>query len=170
VTALSAVLGWGASVVALGIALVLIIVLGYRSLSGRALVLLKRSWLALLNAGLVVGFWVSASAGDSPHTIRSSADSDSQRVWMALLKGFEGDVRYVGSDDEYAYFQIGTLFLFRSYHKLPLCAVQLPETFPLQSARAYVVRFHIEADNTIRMTGGTCKNYEGHPLGELDKE
>jgi len=57
-TALSAVLGWGTSVVALAIALVLIIVLGYRSLSGSALPLLKRSWLALLNAALVVGVWV----------------------------------------------------------------------------------------------------------------
>ena len=56
--ALSTVIGWGFSFAAVSIALVLIIVLGYRSLSGTAAPLLKRSWLGLVNAVLVVGFCV----------------------------------------------------------------------------------------------------------------
>jgi hypothetical protein len=105
-------------------------------------------------------------AGNRAQAIQSSADTDSYRVWIALLKGFEGDVRYVGSDEQYAYFRIGTIF--RSYHKLPLCAVQLPETLSLDDGRAYVVRFHVDADNTIPMKG-TCSHYEGRVLGQLDR-
>jgi hypothetical protein len=57
-SALSAVVGWGFSLAALSIALVLIIVLGYRSFSGTAGPLFHRSWLGLVNAILAVGFWV----------------------------------------------------------------------------------------------------------------
>jgi hypothetical protein len=85
---------------------------------------------------------------------------------MALLKGFEGNVIYVGSDDTYTYFRLGTVF--RSYHKLPTCAVHVPVTFPLQTGRSYTVRFHVQANNMIRMEG-TCPNYSGHTLGELDR-
>ena len=73
---------------------------------------------------------------------------------------------YVGGDGTYTYFRLGTVF--RSYHKLPICASHLPETFSLQAGRSYVVRFHIQADNTIRMEG-TCPDYTGHVLGELDR-
>lgn len=109
---------------------------------------------------------IACAGGTEAHAIQSSADSDSERVWIALLKGFEGDVLYVGSDDIYAYFRLGRFF--RSYHKLPICAAHVPETFPLQSGRDYAVRFHIQADNTIRMEG-TCPDYKGHVLGELDR-
>ena len=77
---------------------------------------------------------------------------------MALLKGFEGDVRYVGSDETYAYFRLGAIF--RSYHKLPTCAVHVPEIFPLETGRSYAVRYHVE-NNMTRMDG-TCSNYYGH--------
>jgi hypothetical protein len=75
-------------------------------------------------------------------------------------------VLYVGSDETYTYFRLGTVF--RSYHKLPICASHVPETFPLQAGRSYVVRFHIQADNTIRMEGA-CPDYTGRVLGELDR-
>ena len=108
----------------------------------------------------------ACAGGNQANAIQSSADSDSERVWIALLKGFEGDVLYVGSDDAYSYFQLGTFF--KSYHKLPRCAAKVPETFPLQTGRRYTVRFHIQADNTIRMEG-SCPGYQGHVLGELDR-
>jgi hypothetical protein len=54
----SALLGWAISVVALGIALVLVIVLAYRSLSGTARPLLRRSWLGLVNGALGAAVFV----------------------------------------------------------------------------------------------------------------
>ena len=59
-TALSVVLGWALSLTAVAVAAVLIILLAYRSLSGTARPLLRRSWLGLVNAVLAVGFWVYA--------------------------------------------------------------------------------------------------------------
>ena len=55
---ISALLGWTASVIALGIALVLVIVLAYRSLSGTAGPLLRRSWLGLVNGALAAAVFV----------------------------------------------------------------------------------------------------------------
>ena len=128
---------------------------------------MNRSCIALSLAPALAVASVSACAvSDRVSSIQSSADTDSYRVWIALLKGFEGNVFYVGSDDTYAYFRIGTVF--RSYHKLPICAVQLPETYPLQAGRIYIVRFHVQADNSIHMEG-TCTNYDGHVLGQLDR-
>ena len=54
----SALLGWAVSVVALGIALVLVIVLAYRGLSGTARPLLRRSWLGLVNGALGAAVFV----------------------------------------------------------------------------------------------------------------
>ena len=48
----SALLGWCVCVVALAIAVVLLIVLAYRSLRGTARPLLRRSWLGLVNGAL----------------------------------------------------------------------------------------------------------------------
>jgi len=48
----SALLGWVVSIVALAIALVLVIVLAYRTVSGTARPLLKRSWLGLVNGAV----------------------------------------------------------------------------------------------------------------------
>ena len=61
--AASVVLGWTVSVVALGIALVLVIVLAYRSLLGTARPLLRRSWLGLVNGALVVVVFVYSVVG-----------------------------------------------------------------------------------------------------------
>jgi hypothetical protein len=48
----SALLGWCVCVVALAIAVVLLILLAYRSLRGTARPLLRRSWLGLVNGAL----------------------------------------------------------------------------------------------------------------------
>jgi hypothetical protein len=111
-------------------------------------------------AGAAVG-WALA---DSP---KSAAHEDSYRVWIALLKGFDGDVFYVGSDDTYSYFRLG--HVFRSYYKVPTCAAKLPQTLPLEAGKSYAVRLHIQADNTIRVTKG-CSSYDGYELGELDRK
>jgi hypothetical protein len=55
--ALSVMLGWALTALAVGIALVLIIVLVYRSLSGSAGPLLTRSWLGLVNGALAGVVW-----------------------------------------------------------------------------------------------------------------
>jgi hypothetical protein len=86
---------------------------------------------------------------------------------MALLKGFDGDVFYIGSDDKYSYFRLG--HVFRSYYKVPTCAAKLPQTLPLDAGQFYAVRLHIQADNTIRVTKG-CSSYDGYELGELDRK
>jgi hypothetical protein len=97
----------------------------------------------------------------------SVARADSERVWIALLKGFEGDVYYVGSDSTSAYFRDGILFW--SYYKVAACAVQLPQVFPIGSDKPYVVRFHVEAGNVI-LFGNSCAGKEhGHDLGKLDR-
>lgn len=86
---------------------------------------------------------------------------------MALLKGSDGDVFYVGSDDKYSYFRLG--HVFHSYYKLPICAAKLPQRLPLEAGESYAVRLHIQADNTIRVTK-SCSSYGGYELGELDRK
>jgi hypothetical protein len=47
------------------------------------------------------------------------------------LKGFDGDVSPVGSDDTYSYSRFG--HLFRSYYKVPTCAAKLLQTLALEA-------------------------------------
>jgi hypothetical protein len=96
----------------------------------------------------------------------SSASTDSYRLWIAMIKGFQGDVRYVGGDGTSEYFRVGSLFW--SYYKLRTCAVQLPETFPVHSGRAYVVRLHVGPGNTVNI-GNTCDEVKEYQLGKLDR-
>jgi len=52
-------------------------------------------------------FALATACADEPaQAIQSSSDTDSGRVWMALLQAFEGDVLYVGSDDTFSCFRI----------------------------------------------------------------
>jgi len=55
---LSFFFGWWVTVTAMTIALVLVIILLYRSLSGSARPLLAKSWLGLLNGAVALGSWV----------------------------------------------------------------------------------------------------------------
>ena len=120
----------------------------------------RASRLALaLSAACASACTNSVPSSESP----SSATLDTFHVWAALLKGFEGPVRYVGSDDAYAYFQVQS-----AYYKIPLCAVAIPQTHSLGTGESYVVRFHVDADNTVRPTG-TCTSYDGQVLGRLDQ-
>jgi hypothetical protein len=98
---------------------------------------------------------------------QSVAIEDSSTVWIALLKGFNGDVVYVGSYDSYAYFRLGSFFW--SYYKVPACAARLPETFPVGRRSGYVVQLHFENGNIHNLVS-ECTKYEGHALGELDRK
>jgi len=99
-------------------------------------------------------------------TPESLASTDSYRLWIAMIKGFDGDVRYVGSDGTSEYFRFGRLFW--SYYKLRSCAVQPPETFPVRSGRSYVVRLHVGPGNMINIEN-TCDEVNEYQLGKLDR-
>jgi hypothetical protein len=118
----------------------------------------------------VLGILVVAVAGyagfprfASPESV---ASTDSYRLWTALLKGFEGDVYYVGNDSRDAYFRTGRLFW--TFFKVPACAARPPEAFPVGSGKPYVVRLHVQSDNTIH-TGKSCATKQGYELGQLDR-
>ena len=96
----------------------------------------------------------------------SVARADPYRVWIALLKGFEGDVYYVGNDSKNVYFRIGRLFW--SYYKVPACAARAPQAFPVDSGKPYAVRLHVQPDNTINI-GKSCSQEQGYELGQLDR-
>ena len=125
---------------------------------------LRKSALAAFAILLVaVAAYAASTRFASP---QSSARAESYRVWIALLKGFQGDVYYLGNDSTHAYFRIGRLFW--SYFKVPACAARPPQTFPIGSAKPYVVRLHIQSDNTIQ-TGKSCPGEQGYELGQLDR-
>src|SRR5258708_23774524 len=65
------------------------------------------------------------------------AIEDSNHVWISLLKGFEGDVVYLGDKDDKSYFRMGNLFW--SYYKLPACRMVLLRAFALGSEVPHVV-------------------------------
>jgi hypothetical protein len=96
----------------------------------------------------------------------SVASADTYRVWIALVKGFEGHVYYIGTDSTNAYFRTGRLFW--AYFKVPACAARPPESFPVGSGEPYVVRLHIQSDNTVH-TGKSCAAEQGYELGQLDR-
>jgi hypothetical protein len=68
----------------------------------------------------------------------SAAKEDVSGVHIQLLKGFEGDVLYIGSDDTHAYFRSGNVFW--SYRKVPRCMTNLPRTFAINAGEPYVAR------------------------------
>jgi hypothetical protein len=127
----------------------------------------RNNFLSLLAVTVLVPLVGAAVGCSHADSLKSAAREDSYRVWMALLKGFGGDVFYVGSDDTYSYFRLGRVF--RSYYKVPTCAAKLPQTLPLEAGESYAVRLHIQADNTIRVIKG-CSSYDGYEFGELDRK
>jgi len=56
--ALFSVAGWLVSAVAITVAAFLVVLLAIRSFTGTAGVLLRRSWLGLVNGAAALGFWV----------------------------------------------------------------------------------------------------------------
>ena len=69
------------------------------------------------------------------------AHEDQYSLWMAVLKGFNGQVYYVGSEGDFAYFRAGDLI--RSRFKARSSKVRLPFTFPLTDGKSYQVTLAI---------------------------
>jgi hypothetical protein len=65
------------------------------------------------------------------------APEDSQALWMAALKGFEGPVYYVGSDGEYSFFRAGTVTYTR--YKAQTAKIHLPRIFRFGKGEPYLV-------------------------------
>jgi hypothetical protein len=124
----------------------------------------KAALIGLAVLAVAVAGIATLSRHASPAT---SARADSYRVWIALLKGFNGDVYYVGSDSTNDYFRLGMIFW--SYYKVPLCAAQLPQVFPVGAGKPYLVHLHVQSDNTIQV-GKSCAGTEHvYELGKLDR-
>jgi hypothetical protein len=123
----------------------------------------KGALAALAILAVAVAAYVAFTRFASPESV---ARADSYRVWIALLKGLEGDVYYVGNDSTHAYFRIGRVFW--SYFKVPACAARPPQAFSVGSAKPYVVRLHIQSDNNIRI-GKSCSGEQEYELGQLDR-
>jgi hypothetical protein len=119
--------------------------------------------LAFLAVVVAAGFYSVWTRVRSPE---STASSDSNGLWIALIKGLNGDVHYVGSDDRSSYFRVGRVFW--SYYKVPVCAARLPETFSVGAENPYVVRPHVRPDNTIHSERACFPDPELE-LGELDR-
>jgi hypothetical protein len=90
-------------------------------------------WVGLL----AVVFCAIALAGCRSLSYIHGAPEDSQALWMAALKGFEGPVFYVGSDGEYSYFRAGTVTYTR--YKAQTAKIHLPRTFPFGKGEPYRV-------------------------------
>ena len=63
------------------------------------------------------------------------AKADPWTVWISVLKGFSGNVYYLGTREEYAYVQIGDMF--PEYYKTPACNTSLPRSFDLGAGKPY---------------------------------
>jgi hypothetical protein len=123
----------------------------------------KRALILLATVVAVVGGYATSTRLASP---ASSARADSYGVWIALLKGFKGDVYYVGNDGTHSYFRAGRIFW--TYYKIPVCAARPPEAFSIGTGKPYVVRLHVRSDNTIQ-TDRACAQDQGYELGNLDR-
>jgi hypothetical protein len=97
----------------------------------------RSAGLVLATVALGLAVWLACVAWTR---VRSpdSAEESTSAVWIALLKGFSGEVYYVGSKNGYAYFRVGNLFW--SYYKVPECLTKLPRTFPLGNGQGYIVQ------------------------------
>jgi hypothetical protein len=107
------------------------------------------------------------SSCTSPRSLEAlaGAKDDPWTLWVALLKGFSGEVIYVGSSDTHAYFRIGRFF--GDYYKTPACSALLPQIFAVGRGTPYVVRLHVE--NGYIAGGSTCPASVSYPLGRLDR-
>ena len=122
--------------------------------------------IVLLISALLIAIVATSGTWTHFRSPESVAIEDSSAVWIALLKGFNGDVVYVGSAHSNAYFRLGHFFW--SYYKVPACAVHLPETFPVGRQPGYVVHLHFENGNIHNLIS-ECVKYAGNALGKLDR-
>ena len=65
------------------------------------------------------------------------AEENSWSLWIDVLKGFNGTVYYMGSDEDYSYFRNDGLIAGR--YKAKTSRIRLPRTFPLGESKPYSV-------------------------------
>ena len=118
----------------------------------------------LLAAAMAAASYSVWTRTRAPETV---AIADSYPVYIALLKGFQGDVIYVGSDDRYAYFRLGGIFW--SYYKLLSCAAAVPETFSVHAGNAYAVKLVVR-DGKIVRSANESHCAEDFSPGQLERE
>jgi len=105
-------------------------------------VLHRRARLALMAFFLFVAIaFVGSVLWNRTRTPEVAAVEDVTAVRMAILKGFRGDVVYVGSQQDYAYFR--TDYIFCSNYKVPATLVRLPRSFPIDGGEPYVATWEV---------------------------
>lgn len=86
---------------------------------------------------VIIGFLIIAACIGIFFLMRpvpALAKEDPWRVWVATLKGLDGEVLYVGDKDGYSYFQIGDFI--KSYAKMRTDRIKLHEYFLLGSEKS----------------------------------
>lgn len=73
------------------------------------------------------------------------ASDDVNTLWYSVLKPFDGDVYYVGSDGDYSYFRQGHVFYSR--YKAHTSKLKLPRTFPFGQGEPYIVTIDMIPEN-----------------------
>jgi hypothetical protein len=92
--------------------------------------------LLLLISGLIIAAFVQHQYCFTLAYIRG-AHEDAYQLWISALKGLSGTVYYVGSEREFTYFRVGSIFPAR--YKAPTKKIGLPMTFPLGTQQPYRV-------------------------------
>jgi len=64
---------------------------------------------------------------------------------MDSLKGFNGPVYYVGSDETNSYFTVG--YLIHTYYKQRTADTRLPKTFPISKGEPYRITADMVSEN-----------------------
>jgi hypothetical protein len=120
--------------------------------------------LVLISLTALVGGYAGWTRLRSPE---SAAEENSYAVWIAVLKGFSGDVVYVGSDETHAYFRIGRIFW--SHYKVPACAASLPEMFSVGAGRPYAVQLQVEGSSYRHFPNECGAQFSGYNVGYLER-
>lgn len=111
----------------------------------------------ILAASVLAAFFIAA-AWTRMRSPLSAAAEDSYAVWIALWKGFSGDVAYVGSTGTHAYFRTGRVFW--SYYKIPSCLAELPRTFRVGVDSYVASREHVPSYYSEKCPPGSNETEE----------
>ena len=101
----------------------------------------------------IFAIFLACIASSRLRSPESAAEENTYAVWIALLKGFSGDVMYIGSTDSHAYFRAGQIFW--SFYKIPACVADLPATFAIGKGEPYLVSL-----KNLRGQSGDCSLYK----------
>ena len=74
-----------------------------------------------------------------------TAREDYYALWMDTLKGFNGPVYYIGSDETNSYFKVGTYI--HAYYKERTADTHLPKIFPISKGDPYQITFSMIPEN-----------------------